>query len=156
MRIGVMGSALLALCLWQIPARAEAAAALPPPHAVVRGRAAVPTQPPPGYHEERRLYYGALITGAVLTGVGALFVGWGASLRAHAEQEGEPESRDDDRANADVLTIIGLPELLVGVPLLTFGLVARRRVDVPDQAVSVTFAPLLSANRGGGMLVMSF
>jgi hypothetical protein len=154
MRIGVLCSALLALCLFQVPKRANAASSSPTPEVVAQpSPPQVPEGPPPGFHEERRPVYALIVTGAVITGVGVLCLGLAASVASNAQHETQ-EDRDNAMGYVDLYKGVGVAHLVVGVPLLMIGVFYRHRVNVPDQAMM--FVPILSANRVGGAFSLSF
>jgi hypothetical protein len=93
---------------------------------------------PPGFHEEQRPIYPVLVTGAVITVMGALLVGTGAAIASARVGAPTQRAHEESQDNAFVFTTLGLAHLGVGLPLLTLGLLARCAVYVQDRAANLS------------------
>ena len=88
---------------------------------------------PRGFHVEQRLRMGPIIGGAASTLFGGLLIGTGLDQRARSQNNsngvpGTPGS------GGEFLIIPGVIALVVGLPLLSYGLLSRREVYVRDSA----------------------
>jgi hypothetical protein len=99
---------------------------------------------PEGYHLEERPRTGLIVTGAVLTGIGGVFV-----TGAIVDQGYRGAWRDADTAAA----IVGGIFLAVGLPLLITGATTTRLVMVRNSAA---LAPIAGPHMAGAAFIMAF
>jgi hypothetical protein len=109
--------------------------------------------PPAGYHVEKKLRLGLLITGAILTGLGALFI---TAIQV---------SKGSDTGKSLGSIAVGVIFLGPGIPLLLVGALAQKKVLVRDDLgeAKLKLGPLPPMNvgvqphgkEGGGSLILS-
>lgn len=109
--------------------------------------------PPAGYHVEKKLRLGLLITGAILTGLGALFI---TAIQV---------SHGTDTGKSVGSIAVGVLFLGPGIPLLLVGALAPKKVLVRDDLgeAKLKLGPLPPmtvgvqphAKEGGGSLILS-
>jgi len=93
---------------------------------------------PPGFHTETRPRWGAIIGGGAVSLAGGLIVVEGYSQ--HLANRDNPNAMPG--SGGEELMGLGVAHLLVGVPLLLYGLLSPREVYVRDSAGwSVSSAP---------------
>ncbi|MBK7397652.1 MAG: hypothetical protein IPJ34_15495 [Myxococcales bacterium] len=114
-----------------------------------------PEQPvPSGYHVEERPRLGLIISGAVLTGIGAGFVAYGFGQRSE-ERDKTAALRANDptyqgsagHAGSSMSFVFGGVFAAVGLPLLIVGLSSKKKVLVSDTQVKV--APVVGKGFAG-------
>jgi hypothetical protein len=98
---------------------------------------------PEGYHLEERPRTGLIVTGALLTGIGGVFV-----TGAVIDQGYNGSWRDRDTGAA----IVGGILLAIGLPLLITGVSTKRLVMVRNAEITPTFGP----HTAGAALTLSF
>jgi hypothetical protein len=137
------------------PAPTTGPAAKPPAYV---GPATMPYNsdypPPAGYHVEKKLRLGLLITGAILTGLGALFI---TAIQV---------SKGSDTGKSIGSIAVGVVFLGPGIPLLLVGALAQKKVLVRDdlgEEAKLKLGPLPPMSvgvqphgkEGGGSLILS-
>jgi hypothetical protein len=146
MGFGVLGLAMGLLVL-SVPLTAHAQEQTQPevvPADAGRGK-------PDGYHRETRLRLGPLIGGGIATGIGGMMLYTG--LEQRAELSSNPVQQAPG-SGGEFFIVAGTLSLVVGVPLLIYGLVSPRAVYVRNQPVSVSFG--YSPKRHAGAVALVF
>jgi hypothetical protein len=110
---------------------------------------------PPGFHPEERPRYGAIIGGAIATGLGAAMLLTGIEQHAQLESSHSATARDPG-SGGEVLMIGGGVSLAVGLPLLVYGLLSPRDVYVRDSVATVSLGVSASSRHFGGGLTLAF
>jgi hypothetical protein len=128
-----------------------------PTQAIDTHREVVPAndtaEAPPGYHRETRPRYGMLIGGGITTGVGALMFFGG--LERRWREKHTPGDLDPD-SSGQMMMIMGGVTLAIGLPLLTYGILAPRDVYVRDSMSELSVRLVASPTWAGPELVGSF
>jgi hypothetical protein len=110
---------------------------------------------PRGFHAETRPRYGAIIGGAVTTGLGSLMLITGLEQRRelNADTSNTPH---DPGSGGEFFIISGGVALAVGLPLLAYGLLSPRDVYVRDVPSSVHLSFVVEPRRVGAGLTFAF
>ena len=114
-----------------------------------------PEQPvPSGYHVEERPRLRLIISGAVLTGIGAGFVAYGFGQRSEERDQTAALRANDPtyqgsvgHAGSSISFVFGGIFAAVGLPLLIVGLSSKKKVLVSDPQVNV--APVVGKGFAG-------
>ncbi len=106
---------------------------------------------PDGYHRETRMRLGPLIGGGIATGIGGMMLYTGFKQRAQLRSNPIQQAPG---SGGEVFIVGGTLSLVVGVPLLLYGLVSQRAVYVRNQPVSVSLG--YSAKRHAGGVALTF
>lgn len=106
---------------------------------------------PPGFHAEQRPRYGLIIGGAATVGVGGLMVLTGLRQRAELAANTTPQAPG---SGGEFFILFGGAAMVVGVPLLAYGLLSPRDVYVRDSVATLSLG--ISATRGGALGRMAF
>ncbi|MEP7052214.1 MAG: hypothetical protein ABJB12_17750 [Pseudomonadota bacterium] len=152
MNLGTLGyGAAAAVVLFAATARAEEVGG----HRKARDVIAVDetTGAPPGFHLEQRPRYGPIIGGAAAVATGGLMLLTGFEQRANLEANSTQQAPG---SGGEVFMILGGVSLLVGVPLLAYGLLSHREVYVRDSTASLRLSLSVGTQHVAGGMAFSF
>ena len=113
------------------------------------------TGAPQGFHIEQRPRYGLIIGGAAAVANGGLMLLAGFEQRAQLKREASTTAQVPG-SGGEVFMVLGGASLLVGVPLLAYGLLSHREVYVRDSAANLHLSLSVGGQHVAGGVAFSF